>query len=234
MLKHYGPHGNPLSGLNLASVECGLRDLHEIYLKPFEMVVKNTGILAVMSTYNSWNHIPNSASHYLLTDILRDEWGFKGYVYSDWGAIEMLKTLHFTARNSSEAAIQAISAGLVAEASSKCYPFLKGLIEKGQNDCRRIDRPAEKRKPVTAARCQKPEIDRHYRAQCRPSPIRRLHLEPQQQRRCHPATRYQEPGKQKHRHTLRQRLQSHIIGHIGNSRSGRSSQKQRSSRNFRR
>ena len=139
MLKHYGPHGNPLSGLNLASVECGLRDLHEIYLKPFEMVVKNTGILAVMSTYNSWNHIPNSASHYLLTDILRDEWGFKGYVYSDWGAIEMLKTLHFTARNSSEAAIQAISAGLDAEASSKCYPFLKGLIEKGQFDEKILD-----------------------------------------------------------------------------------------------
>ena len=139
MLKHYGPHGNPLSGLNLASVECGLRDLHEIYLKPFEMVVKNTGILAVMSTYNSWNHIPNSASHYLLTDILRDECGFKGYVYSDWGAIEMLKTLHFTARNSSEAAIQAISAGLDAEASSKCYPFLKGLIEKGQFDEKILD-----------------------------------------------------------------------------------------------
>lgn len=131
MLKHYGPHGNPLSGLNLASVECGLRDLHEIYLKPFEMVVKNTGILAVMSTYNSWNHVPNSASHYLLTDILRDQWGFKGYVYSDWGAIEMLKTMHFTARNSSEAAIQAITAGLDVEASSRCYPFLKGLIEKG-------------------------------------------------------------------------------------------------------
>lgn len=134
MLKHYGPHGNPLSGLNLASVECGLRDLHEIYLKPFEMVVKNTGILAVMSTYNSWNHVPNSASHYLLTEVLRDQWGFKGYVYSDWGAIEMLKTMHFTARNSSEAAIQAISAGLDAEASSNCYPFLKTLIEKGQFD----------------------------------------------------------------------------------------------------
>ncbi len=134
MLKHYGPHGNPLSGLNLASVECGLRDLHEIYLKPFEMVVKNTGILAVMSTYNSWNRVPNSASHYLLTDILRDQWGFKGYVYSDWGAIEMLKTLHFTARNSSEAAMQAISAGLDVEASSECYPFLKTLIEKGQFD----------------------------------------------------------------------------------------------------
>ena len=130
MLKHYGPHGNPLSGLNLASVETSIRDLHEVYLKPFEMVMKQAPTLAVMSAYNSWNRIPNSASHYLLTDVLRKEWGFKGYVYSDWGAIEMLKNFHFTARNSEEAALQALTAGLDVEASSDCYPA--GLIERGE------------------------------------------------------------------------------------------------------
>ena len=124
MLKHYGPHGNPLSGLNLASVECGMRDLHEIYLKPFEMVITNTPILAVMSTYNSWNHIPNSASHYLLTEVLRSQYGFQGYVYSDWGAIEMLQSFHKTAHTPKEAAWQALSAGLDVEASSNCYPEL--------------------------------------------------------------------------------------------------------------
>lgn len=134
MLKHYGPHGNPLSGLNLASVECGLRDLHEVYLKPFEMVIRNTPVLAVMSTYNSWNHVPNSASHYLLTEVLRGQFGFKGYVYSDWGAIEMLKTLHRVAHNSEEAAMQAFTAGLDVEASSNCYPLLAGLIQKGKLD----------------------------------------------------------------------------------------------------
>lgn len=53
MLKHYGPHGNPQGGLNLASVECGIRDLFDIYLKPFEAVCAQTGVLAVMSSYNS-------------------------------------------------------------------------------------------------------------------------------------------------------------------------------------
>lgn len=134
MLKHYGPHGNPLSGLNLASVECGLLDLHEVYLKPFEMVIRNTPVWAVMSTYNSWNHVPNSASYYLLTEILRGQFGFKGYVYSDWGAIEMLKTFHRVAHDSEEAAMRAFTAGLDVEASSNCYPELVNLIRKGKLD----------------------------------------------------------------------------------------------------
>ena len=96
------------------------------------MVMKQAPTLAVMSAYNSWNRIPNSASHYLLTDVLRKEWGFKGYVYSDWGAIEMLKNFHFTARNSEEAALQALTAGLDVEASSDCYPAIPGLIERGE------------------------------------------------------------------------------------------------------
>ena len=126
MLKHYGPHGNPLGGLNLASVDCGLYD--------FEMVLRHLPVYAVMSTYNSWNRIPNSASRYLLTDILRDRWRFKGYVYSDWGAIEMLETFHHTAANKAEAATQALTAGLDVEASSECYPELFRLVKEGKLD----------------------------------------------------------------------------------------------------
>ncbi|MCC8063203.1 MAG: glycoside hydrolase family 3 C-terminal domain-containing protein [Rikenellaceae bacterium] len=139
MLKHYGPHGNPTGGLNLASVECGVRDLFDIYLKPFEAVVAETPVMAVMSSYNSWNRIPNSASRFMLTDILRDKYGFRGYVYSDWGVIDMLEYFHKTAANKFEAASQAITAGLDVEASSNCYPALKEKVLSGEFDVRYID-----------------------------------------------------------------------------------------------
>ncbi len=139
MLKHYGPHGNPLGGINLASVECSLPDLFDVYLKPFEAVIAETGIMAVMSSYNSWNRIPNSASYFMMTEVLRDRFGFRGYVYSDWGSIDMLKFFHRTAADDFEAACQALGAGLDVEASSSCYPVLAEEIRKGNFDVRILD-----------------------------------------------------------------------------------------------
>lgn len=144
MLKHYGPHGNPQGGLNLASVECGIRDLFDIYLKPFEAVCDQTGVLAVMSSYNSWNRTPNSASHFMLTEILRNKFGFRGYVYSDWGAIDMLKTFHHTASSNFDAARQALEAGVDVEASSSCFPSLIEQIRKGAFDVKIVDRAVKR------------------------------------------------------------------------------------------
>ena len=103
MLKVFGPHGVPTSGLNLASTEANERDLREVFLKPYEVAVKKTGVNAVMTAYNSTNRIPNTASKWLLTDLLRDEWGFKGYTYSDWGAVSMLYGFHKVASSVNEA-----------------------------------------------------------------------------------------------------------------------------------
>lgn len=140
MLKHFGAHGSPSGGLNLASVHCGQRDLLSIYLQPFEYIVKTVKPWAVMSSYNSWNGVPNSASEYLMTNLLRDEWGFQGYVYSDWGSIDMLDYFHKTARNRAEAAYQAFHAGLDVEAGINCYQNLKGLVASGLLDMEDIDR----------------------------------------------------------------------------------------------
>lgn len=139
MLKHFGAHACPAGGLNLASVACGQRDLLAVYLQPFETVVRETKPWAVMSSYNSWNQEPNSSSAYLMTELLRKQWRFQGYVYSDWGAIGMLNYFHKTAQNGADAARQALMAGLDVEASDNCYANLVDLVKAGELEVKYID-----------------------------------------------------------------------------------------------
>lgn len=140
VIKHFGPGGEPVGGLNLASINCSPEDLSRIHLKPFEMVVRNTGIRTVMSSYNSWNRVPNSASRYLLTELLRETWGFRGYVYSDWGAVGMLHNFQGVAADYPEAARMAISAGLDFEAAGSNYQTLEASIADGLIDESVIDK----------------------------------------------------------------------------------------------
>lgn len=139
MLKVFGPHGVPTSGLNLASTEANERDLREVYLKPYEVAVKKTGVNSVMTAYNSTNRIPNTASKWLLTDLLRTEWGFKGYTYSDWGAVSMLYGFHKVASNVNEAVKMALIAGTDLEASSDCYENLVEMVRTGEIDVKYVD-----------------------------------------------------------------------------------------------
>lgn len=132
MLKHYGAHGAPNGGLNLASVDCGMRDLIDVYLKPFEEIIRNTDVKTVMSSYNSRDRIPNSASKFLMTEVLRNRWGFTGLVYSDWAAVDMLKSFHHAAEDNESAAIMALTAGLDVEASSNCYSELADAVREGR------------------------------------------------------------------------------------------------------
>lgn len=163
MLKHYGPHGKPNSGLNLASVECGTRDLFDIYLKPFETVLKNAPAMAVMSSYNSWNHIPNSASRFLLTDVLRGKFGFRGYVYTDWGVLDMLKNFHHTAETDFDAARQGLTAGIDAEASSNTFASLPANIAAGNIDISYIDQAVRR---ILRAKIETGLMDDPYLERC--------------------------------------------------------------------
>ena len=139
MLKVFGPHGIPTSGLNLASTEANERDLREVYLKPYEVAVKKTGVNAVMTAYNSTNRIPNTASRWLLTDLLRNEWGFKGYTYSDWGAVAMLYGFHKVASTEAEAVKMALVAGTDLEASSDYYAQIPAMVRAGDLDIKYVD-----------------------------------------------------------------------------------------------
>jgi beta-glucosidase len=137
--KHFVAHGSPTAGLNLASVSGGERDLRSIYLYPFEKVIKEAKPLSIMNCYSSYDGIPVTGSKYFMTDILRKELGFKGYVISDWESVSMLKYFHHTASTNAEAAIQSIKAGIDLEAASNCYLELEKLVIEKKINIKYID-----------------------------------------------------------------------------------------------
>lgn len=129
--KHFVAHGSPQGGLNLSSVEGGERQLRSLYLKPFEAVIKEAHPLSIMNAYSSYDGIPMASSRHILTDILRNELGFRGYVYSDWGAVEMLYKFQHTAKDAADAALQAVKAGVDEEIWSDCFEKLDSLVKSG-------------------------------------------------------------------------------------------------------
>ncbi|MGL4229711.1 MAG: glycoside hydrolase family 3 N-terminal domain-containing protein [Tannerellaceae bacterium] len=131
--KHFIAYSVPEAGINLAPSLVGERTLRELHFYPFEGVVKEANIYSVMPGYHEVDGVPVHASKWLLTDILRKEWGFDGYIFSDYGAIGMLDNFHYTAANKAESALQAITAGVDLEApSSYAYNELPNLVRSGK------------------------------------------------------------------------------------------------------
>lgn len=91
------------------------RELHEVYFPPFKAAIQEGNAWSVMASYNAANDLPCSADKWLLTDVLRKEWGFKGFVVSDYGSVAGIMNKHFVAATPKEAAIKAVEAGLDME-----------------------------------------------------------------------------------------------------------------------
>lgn len=137
--KHFVAYGSPMGGLNLASVSGGEREFRSIYLYPFEKVIRQAKPLSIMSCYSSYDGVPIAGSHYYLTDLLRNELGFKGYVYSDWGSIDKLYSFHHTASSYTDAAKQALEAGIDMEATGNLYLELEKMVQEKKVDIQYID-----------------------------------------------------------------------------------------------
>ena len=132
-LKHMTGHGQPENGTNVGPAEVGERDLREDFFPPFEKIVKSTNVRAVMPSYNEIDGVPSHANKWLLTTILRGEWGFKGITVSDYFAINEMITRHHLVPNVTEAAYRAVKAGVDIETPDRtCYPELTGLVESGR------------------------------------------------------------------------------------------------------
>jgi beta-glucosidase len=136
-LKHFAAHGQPESGSNCGPVNISERLLRDTFLYPFKEVLDKAGALSVMASYNEIDGVPSHANKWLLRDVLRDEWGFKGFVVSDYYAITELNireeaASNYVAKDKGEAALLAVKAGVNIELPDPdCYPYLIDLVDKG-------------------------------------------------------------------------------------------------------
>jgi beta-glucosidase len=117
--KHFAAYGAAIGGRDYYSVDMSDRLLWEVYLPPFKAAV-DAGAATFMNSFNDLNGVPATGNKYLQRDILKEKWGFKGFVVSDWNSVgEMIQ--HGTAKNSYEAAWSAITAGCDMDMESRSY-----------------------------------------------------------------------------------------------------------------
>ncbi|MDR0559374.1 MAG: glycoside hydrolase family 3 C-terminal domain-containing protein [Prevotellaceae bacterium] len=110
--KHFGIHGIPENGSNLSPVYIGEREARATHLYIFEKAVREAGARGVMAAYHEIDGVPVAGNRWLLTDVLRNEWGFKGIVISDLGAIALQYDKHRTAASPEDAIVSSVNAGM--------------------------------------------------------------------------------------------------------------------------
>lgn len=138
-LKHFAAYGIPEAGHNGAQANIGMRQLFSDYLPPFKKAVE-AGVKTIMTSYNSIDGIPCTANKYLLDDVLRKQWGFNGFVYSDLSSIEGITGAR-VARNHKEAAALALKAGVDMDLGGNAYgKNLQQAIKEGLVGMEEIDR----------------------------------------------------------------------------------------------
>jgi len=133
-LKHFAAHGQPESGMNCAPPNLSVRTMREVCLFPFKEALQKGEAISVMASYNEVEGVPCHGNRWLLRDVLRKEWGFKGFVVSDYyGILELHQKPqthgHFVAKDKLEACVLAVRAGVNIELPDPdCYLHLVELV----------------------------------------------------------------------------------------------------------
>ena len=142
-LKHFIGYGTTEGGQNGGPTIAGARDLKENFLPPFQQAI-NAGALSVMTSYNSLDGVPSTGSRALLTDLLRNEWGFRGFVVSDLYSIDGMWHTHHIVNDANEAGIMALKAGVDADLGANAFKDLAENVRQGLVDEADIDRAVER------------------------------------------------------------------------------------------
>ncbi len=132
--KHFLGYAMSEGGRNWGPVQCGPRELREVYADPFAAVIRNAGLATIMNSYASVDGLPCAGSLAMLTGLLREELGFSGTVVADYSAVVQLMNFHHVAASKSEAARLALTAGLDMELPAvDCYgPPLMTEVKAGR------------------------------------------------------------------------------------------------------
>jgi beta-glucosidase len=125
--KHFAVHGQPEGGTNTAPGNYSERVIRENFLVPFQAAVQQANVGSVMASYNEIDGVPSHINHWLLDKVLRQEWGFQGYIISDDNALQMLVGTHHVAYDNADAARQALAAGVDYDLSDD--PSYRTLVD---------------------------------------------------------------------------------------------------------
>jgi beta-glucosidase len=131
--KHFAAHGEPEGGTNAAPANLSERMLRESFFEPFQAAVQEAHVGSLMASYNEIDGVPSHINRWLLQKVLREEWGFQGYVSGDGSGLQMLYETHHVAADKEEAARKALAAGVDFDLSDgSVYRTLVEQVQQGK------------------------------------------------------------------------------------------------------
>jgi beta-glucosidase len=137
-VKHFALYGAPMGGRDYHTVDMSRRAMEETYFPPYRAAI-DAGARTVMTAFNDIDGIPASANRWLLTELLREQWGFQGWIVTDYTAVTEMKN-HGTAATDADAARQSLDAGVDMDMVSEAFlAELPGLVESGAVSETQID-----------------------------------------------------------------------------------------------
>ena len=142
--KHMIAGSEPLNGLNISPMDVSERSLYEIHLPPYKKGI-DAGVYSIMAAHNELNGIPSHMHKSLMTDLLRNEWGFDGFYVSDWYDIKRIWSYHKVARNYKEASLFSVEAGMDMNMHGpEFYDFVVDLVNEKKLSIDRVNEACSK------------------------------------------------------------------------------------------
>nr|WP_298894704.1 glycoside hydrolase family 3 N-terminal domain-containing protein [uncultured Altererythrobacter sp.] len=144
-VKHFAGYGQGIGGRNFAPSHIGPVEMQNVVLPPFRAAITESGSVGLMASHGEIDGVPAHADTALLSNLLRDDWGFDGYVVSDWDDVRRIHSLHGVAKDEAEAAIMGLKAGVDLElANNGVYLMLPDLVRQGKLEESYVRRAAER------------------------------------------------------------------------------------------